>query len=943
MFRVMGGDMMMRQCWIVAALLMSMVAVSVAQPVQWELPGGGAWQRTTHVDPNGGPCLVYTGGAAQSEPFKQTVMFLCVPGREHMLTIHANGHDVAPVVRVLDYHSRELLAEARLQVATAWGTTTLAFTAKTADILIELHAGANSAPGEMRIAAALSAAGGGAVVQRDAGVNIALNKPYTMDGSTYGGTRDDGDATQLTDGVYTEGYFWGQKTTVGWSGPVDRFVTVDLGEVEPINGASFSTAGGVADVQFPMHISIFTSDDGEQWYDAGDLVELSDQQNPTPEYGEYATHRFHTNALATRGRYVTFCIETNKHYLFCDEIEIYRGDASLLDAPRPERIYNDVRAFREAGIVREQLLRDLHAVRGDIDELPGATAQQATFAAQADALVARIEDMEAIDMSTFLAITPMNDLHRDIFALQAAVWRQCNKPAWRAWSMHRWEMLEATDEPADSQPAEVVVHMLNNEHRAGVFNLTNASDGDATVRLTSLADYVTVYEVQTVGTRHFVSVSAALPEAKRDGDAWLINVPRGMTRQVWLDFHPDGLAAGLHESEITVRPGDGTELTVQVRLHIYPPRFPDQTTMYLGGWSDTNQEKIYGVTPENREPLIKLLRSYRVNAPWATSRVLPAGKYDAEGNMTKPPSTDAFEAWAAMWPDTTRYMVFRPMSDTFEGSKMGTPEFDRKVGAWARFWADHMIARGEKPEKLGLLLVDEPHDKAKYDIITAYARAINAVAPELTLFEDPQCTEPNDALEMFGVVDILCPYRMMWYSRPDFYKQMFLDARDQGKELWFYSANGPARTFDPYAYYLLQAWHIWQVGGKGMAFWAFGDPGRNRDGTPTNCWNEYTATGNGPYCPIYMDSTSVTTAKYMEAIREGAQDYEYMVMLRDAIAHAHDSPALRDAMQLLATAADRVMADETGTNWRWDNPRDRTVVDQVRVEILESLAALHGD
>ena len=57
------------------------------------------------------------------------------------------------------------------------------------------------------------------------------------------------DATQLTDGVRTEGYFWTQKSTVGWSGGAPTFITIDLGQGHPIGGASFRTAAGVSGVR----------------------------------------------------------------------------------------------------------------------------------------------------------------------------------------------------------------------------------------------------------------------------------------------------------------------------------------------------------------------------------------------------------------------------------------------------------------------------------------------------------------------------------------------------------------------------------------------------------------------------------------------------------------------------------------------------------------------
>jgi len=111
-----------------------------------------------------------------------------------------------------------------------------------------------------------------------------------------------------------------------------------------------------------------------------------------------------------------------------------------------------------------------------------------------------------------------------------------------------------------------------------------------------------------------------------------------------------------------------------------------------------------------------------------------------------------------------------------------------------------------------------------------------------------------------------------------------------------------------------------------------------------SCWNEYPATGNGPYCPSYIDDTSVTPAKYIEAIREGVQDYEYLVMLRARVEELErkgvTAGKLAAAKELLATGPDRVMAMEQGANYRWDEPKDRTIADQVRVEVLETLTDL---
>jgi len=92
-------------------------------------------------------------------------------------------------------------------------------------------------------------------------------------------------------------------------------------------------------------------------------------------------------------------------------------------------------------------------------------------------------------------------------------------------------------------------------------------------------------------------------------------------------------------------------------------------------------------------------------------------------------------------------------------------------------------------------------------------------------------------------------------------------------------------------------------------------------------WNEYATAGRGPYCPYYLDDTSVTSGKWMEAIRESAQDFEYLTMLRDRIVALEaegrgEEKAVKQAKQLLVDGPAEVLAGDSGRNYTWDQPRD---------------------
>ena len=193
--------------------------------------------------------------------------------------------------------------------------------------------------------------------------NIALGAKYTLEpASNYEHCTDPGDLEQLTDGLYSEGYFWVQKSTVGWKNKSHIVVTLDLGNVKPVRGASFHTAAGRAGVVWPLAIYIFVAGEDKQFHEAGELVALS-AQNGLPGVEEYGTHRYWTDELRTHGRYISFVIAA-KPYAFVDELEVYAGEPAWLDIPLEGKSITDIKGHMADLQLRESIMRRL---RNDID------------------------------------------------------------------------------------------------------------------------------------------------------------------------------------------------------------------------------------------------------------------------------------------------------------------------------------------------------------------------------------------------------------------------------------------------------------------------------------------------------------------------------------------------------------------------------------------------
>ncbi len=175
------------------------------------------------------------------------------------------------------------------------------------------------------------------------GKNLALNRPYRfVREPNYAVTRDDGDATQLTDGELAAGdRIWFSKNAVGWRGcEPPAMVVIDLGEVSAIDAVVARMQGGGSyqgGFRFPRKFEVYVSDDEQTWHRVDSVSKriFADQQGAVydlPECddlfppGEPYVHPFNFGGLNTRGRYVALQVWFTGSYHAMDEIAVMAGD-----------------------------------------------------------------------------------------------------------------------------------------------------------------------------------------------------------------------------------------------------------------------------------------------------------------------------------------------------------------------------------------------------------------------------------------------------------------------------------------------------------------------------------------------------------------------------------------------------------------------------------------
>jgi len=788
---------------------------------------------------------------------------------------------------------------------------------------------------------------------RPPGPNIALGRPYQWSAKpNYKYCLDPDDAKQLTDGRYEPGCGWTKPGTVGWNAmrrPLT--ITIDLGQVQPIAGIAYDTVAGSCGINWPSAIVILVSDDGQTFYHAGELTELSLVHEPAPVSGH---HCFRTDGLSAYGRYLRLAISASA-YIFCDEIEVYRGDAKLLESPRGPTVTDIVQfisARATSAGVRKRVLGDIADMRKRIAETDLPASEKDRAISTLDSLATEATTLEVTDEKAFRCILPLNAVHAKVYAVNAAVLRSKGVEGLTAWHTCRWDPFGPLDAPM-ADPPDLAVGLMPGEFRAETLNVTNSTDRDVVAQVSFVGlpgsptpPWIEPHEVLFTDSMCGRVLADALEPLPPRGEAYQITIPSGVTKQLWIRLHPEATPPGDYNAQVMLRT-DETTVRVPLRVHISTLRFPERVrcTTLLCDYSDhpTYDFKILG--DDAVDLAIANMKEHFVDQTWAhaSAAAMPSAScYNTKHELVKPLNWARFDRWVRRWGGTPRYYVVYLCvgGDTFAGTKAGTPAFDARVRTWAAAWRQHVLDIGMDPSRIATLVWDEFTKDEQAAIILKWCKPIKSGFPELKILETCNQVRPDQSKvqELYDMIDIFCPnlavYRKGGKPSKDFYARHVA----RGAELWTYQ-NGTISTSDPYWHYRLQEWRCWLNGMTGTGYWAYCDAGGK------GSWNPYIATGPH-YSSVFIGPGTIHDTKHWEAIREGLQDYEYFALLRDRIAElkkqGRSDAALRRAEQLLADAPKRVFRGETYAHVDWWFPKERTDADDEITAALGALEALAG-
>ncbi|MCE5237201.1 hypothetical protein LLH23_01760 [bacterium] len=778
--------------------------------------------------------------------------------------------------------------------------------------------------------------------QPSPGVNLALGKPCTFSPApNYGLCTDPGDATDLTDGVYN-GCEWRDKGTVGWGvGRTKSFtVDLDLGSEQPVGKITLDTVTGGAQVTFPSAALVFLSSDGREYRFVGDVLTESLPQD------KFLSHRFVLDGIKGWGRYVRFVLLPGGFYLFCDEIEVLKGDHTAAQAT-----WGDDRPIAAADVAAYALDRKpwvdqknttLALVRqaaGGVEQLRAMKAPPAACDTAAKAIEqARREALATatVTPADYWQGPPYREPERKAFAAVGAL----NDAMWPAtpvvvWQDKHWNRLNPVAVPVLAGKPEIRVEMMQNEFACSSLNLTSASalPLQLTVRL---ADFrgpqvlpaATAQLAQCIHTEAFgynypddaiVPLAVDTPPASgpRNGLTARLALPAGLSKRLWLTFKTRGLTLkpGVYTSTLTVN-----SIQVPVRLRVSALRFPDAPAMQSNTWGYFNEKVVVG---RELEVAQNLLDHYNTSLVLNHS-YLPYPKPDAQGNFTVPLDFTKMDQMIEWNPQCRFWLLWAGFEFGFDRlgtAKFGGPVWDKVFEQWVTQIRDHLAEKGIGRDRFAWYWRDEPGDKAWREQCVPASQALKRVDPQMLTWENPvESVTPAMLEEALPSYDLYCPSigEVANTARVEVCRRTKLPS-------WLY-ACASEKNSDPCAYYRWLAWKAFKLGFGGLGMWVYVDG---------NCATPSDYTSGVSYALIYGWPDRVVDSKRWEAWRQGIADVEYLRMLREAAPKGSPATA-KEAEELLAAGVDSVVGDSPhqGDVMRPD------AADEVRLRVLQCLEKL---
>jgi hypothetical protein len=670
-------------------------------------------------------------------------------------------------------------------------------------------------------------------------LNVALNKEYTVVPiQNYSLSAPTTDKTALTDGQYTFGHFWTQKTTLGWQNVNTVEVMIDLGEEFNIDSIVFSTARGkVSAVNYPLHISAFVGISKSKFSYVGNIA--NDIDNDI--IGPYQTKKFILNGIGAKGRYVLLEVQASGPYLFCDEIEVLAGATATTKVGTLSM--NEAASFAQnlgSFEVEKNFLKILFkAVQSSVK--PSGEGAQPLLDIQH-----RIE--------TLASMTDVEEIRKDILSYRAEMLR-AQFPGKRFF-------VEAVDPWASLSPAgSLVKNPLQSismstpqggfDHAAIVITNLMAGSQEVTVEPSALppeAPELLFYHVPFVKSAAMEYVADPLMPMKSG-----LVLSSGESRMVMLSL--SGGRCRSWQGTLKVA-GGAEEASFPLALKVSNVALPSELSINSINWGYLDFKPIR----DRKVEAVRDLFAHHTNTIVVPPAYLPLNY------PTTPQDIVRFESYLQMHKGAAKVLLFTNFNNekvlTINGKYpfMGD-EWKKEFKRFYKGVVEGAAKAGFSEDQLYLY----PFDEMRGEEISRFktlADWVHMEIPGVKFYATLLVQESLQVLPSLAIAQVRNDDKLIGV------------ALNSGKEIWLYNAVENTKSLSPYSYYRLMPWKAFYRGLKGVGFWNYADTGWGDN--PGSAWNDFD--GNRADCTVIYDGENgaIVSSRRWEAWRMGLEDYELL-------------------------------------------------------------------
>ncbi|MBQ7404133.1 MAG: hypothetical protein IJW05_11935 [Lentisphaeria bacterium] len=775
------------------------------------------------------------------------------------------------------------------------------------------------------------------IPQTSVDVNLLAGKKAVYEQAPlYNLTRDANDPMDLTDGHTNTWQIHFYKSSVGWYGQFYVSILFDLGKEMDIGEIKIHTSQGHGSVHLPEELLVMAGNTPEEFAILDDMI----ASNPDlPKY-EDGPKVFWVTAKnkPVKARYLKFIAAPHKDstFFFLDEVYVSAGKnaVSLNDLPRFKGTTLEFIKFNK---FQTRIKNDAALIRENI-RLAGSKRSVDALEDQLKKDPASVRQFDPKN-SEF----PLNEAQVKLAGFQQQLLADAGYRGLVLWGGNRWDMFHSFTFPT-KQSADTVLKMTPGEIRGFIINAANANSGKMPVKFTVEAPFpVEVNETKTsVDSNNFFNANRLQP-LQAQGGSYQFDLLPGESSQLYFRVDlPRNTKAGTYP--VKIKFADGKVVTATV--HANALSFPKSLTAEYGTWDYLNNFGCHDnvVDAKNFNRALALMREYQMDLCWGHEIALPFARpdmFDANGKLVKPLDFTKLDAWLNRMKGFKRYALFgggglnKRLNFGYLPEK-NPEEFTKRLVSYLNALAAHIETVHKLPvDQFRLHFVDEASTPAQKALLRTWCKAVTmAVAPSGKKFYSygNPFFNPKEEVYSYPELDIIQP-------NPGTYRRELVetfikaDQKRNGKGFTgLYVCANRVRQRDAYMYFgMISRLGILFDNFIGTGFWNIACAGKDI------CELDYTGR---TFSTWYFSGNDIYVSRQAEAILEGREDFEYMLLLKTLL------PALKKSNPALAAEGEKLLASikaeilsELGSpkdeKSLWIENKDRSVADRQREKIWD--------